>query len=93
MSERVVCTVGELAMRIKAQLEDQFPAVWVEGEISNLRTPSSGHAYFTLKDDTAQLRCVLFRGRSHTCPLTLPSPPMGERVPTSIPLPSGERAG
>jgi exodeoxyribonuclease VII large subunit len=50
-------------MRIKAQLEDQFPAVWVEGEISNLRTPSSGHAYFTLKDDTAQLRCVLFRGR------------------------------
>jgi exodeoxyribonuclease VII large subunit len=37
--------------------------VWVEGEISNLRTPSSGHAYFTLKDDGAQLRCVLFRGR------------------------------
>ena len=63
MSERVVCTVSELATRIKAQLEDQFPAVWVEGEISNLRTPSSGHAYFTLKDDGAQLRCVLFRGR------------------------------
>src|SRR5258705_278353 len=63
MSERAVCTVSELAMRIKASLEDQFPAVWVEGEISNLRTPSSGHAYFTLKDDTAQLRCVLFRGR------------------------------
>ena len=37
--------------------------MWVEGEISNLRTPSSGHAYFTLKDDAAQLRCVLFRGR------------------------------
>jgi exodeoxyribonuclease VII large subunit len=63
MSERVVCTVSELALRIKASLEDQFPAVWVEGEISNLRTPSSGHAYFTLKDDTAQLRCVLFRSR------------------------------
>jgi exodeoxyribonuclease VII large subunit len=63
MSERVVCTVSELAVRIKASLEDQFPAVWVEGEISNLRTPSSGHAYFTLKDDGAQLRCVLFRGR------------------------------
>ncbi len=63
MSERVVCTVSELAMRIKASLEDRFPAVWVEGEISNLRTPSSGHAYFTLKDDGAQLRCVLFRGR------------------------------
>jgi exodeoxyribonuclease VII large subunit len=63
MSERVVCTVSELAMRIKEQLEEHFPAVWVEGEISNLRTPSSGHAYFTLKDDAAQLRCVLFRGR------------------------------
>jgi exodeoxyribonuclease VII large subunit len=63
MSERVVCTVSELVMRIKETLEDRFPAVWVEGEISNLRTPSSGHAYFTLKDDGAQLRCVLFRGR------------------------------
>lgn len=63
MSERVVCTVSELTARIKASLEDRFPAVWVEGEISNLRTPSSGHAYFTLKDDGAQLRCVLFRGR------------------------------
>jgi len=63
MSERAVCTVSELVMRIKSVLEDQFPAVWVEGEISNLRTPSSGHAYFTLKDDGAQLRCVLFRGR------------------------------
>src|SRR5215475_364146 len=63
MSERVVCTVTELANRIKAQLEDKFPAVWVEGEISNLRLPSSGHVYFTLKDDGAQLRCVLFRSR------------------------------
>ncbi|HEU4439659.1 MAG TPA: exodeoxyribonuclease VII large subunit [Methylomirabilota bacterium] len=63
MSERVVCTVSELVMRIKATLEDRFPAVWVEGEISNLRIPSSGHAYFTLKDDGAQLRCVLFRSR------------------------------
>jgi len=63
MSERVVCTVTELANRIKAQLEDKFPAVWVEGEISNLRVPSSGHVYFTLKDDGAQLRCVLFRSR------------------------------
>lgn len=63
MSERVVCTVSELVMRIKATLEDRFPAVWVEGEISNLRIPSSGHVYFTLKDDGAQLRCVLFRSR------------------------------
>jgi exodeoxyribonuclease VII large subunit len=63
MTERVVCTVSELVLRIKETLEDRFPAVWVEGEISNLRIPSSGHVYFTLKDDGAQLRCVLFRSR------------------------------
>jgi exodeoxyribonuclease VII large subunit len=63
VAERAVFTVAELTARIKALLEDGFPAVWVEGEISNLRSPSSGHAYFTLKDDLAQLRCVLFRGR------------------------------
>ena len=63
MAERAVFTVSELTARIKGKLEDAFPAVWVEGEISNLRLPSSGHAYFTLKDDLSQLRCVLFRGR------------------------------
>ena len=50
-------------MRLKAALEETFPGVWVEGEISNLRTPGSGHAYFTLKDEGAQLSAVLFRGR------------------------------
>jgi exodeoxyribonuclease VII large subunit len=50
-------------VRLKAALEEAFPAVWVEGEISNLRTPGSGHAYFTLKDEGAQLSAVLFRGR------------------------------
>ena len=63
MRERAVLTVSQLSLRIKAALEDALPAVWVEGEVSNLRTPSSGHAYFALKDDAAQLRCVLFRSR------------------------------
>src|SRR4030095_10458022 len=63
VSERAVYSVSELTARIKEQLEGAFPAVWVEGEISNLRTPGSGHAYFTLKDETAQLRAVLFRNR------------------------------
>jgi exodeoxyribonuclease VII large subunit len=63
VAERAVFTVAELTARIKGQLEESFPAVWVEGEISNLRCPTSGHAYFTLKDDLAQLRCVLFRSR------------------------------
>jgi exodeoxyribonuclease VII large subunit len=63
MTDRTVLTVSELTARIKGALEEGFPAVWVEGEISNLRVPASGHAYFTLKDETAQLRAVLFRGR------------------------------
>ena len=63
MSERAVFTVSELTARITTQLEEGFPAVWVEGEISNLRLPASGHAYFTLKDEGAQLRAVLFKGR------------------------------
>jgi exodeoxyribonuclease VII large subunit len=63
MSERVVYTVTALTERIKTALEEAVPAVWVQGEISNLRVPGSGHAYFTLKDETAQVRAVLFRGR------------------------------
>ena len=61
--ERRVYTVSELTASIKATLEEGFPMMWVEGEISNLRTPSSGHAYFTLKDESAQISAVLFRGR------------------------------
>ena len=61
--ERQVYTVSELTGRLKAALEEAFPAVWVEGEISNLRTPGSGHSYFTLKDEGAQISGVLFRGR------------------------------
>src|SRR5437870_6920641 len=45
-------------------MEEKFPAVWVEGEISNFKVYGSGHAYFTLKDEGAQLRCVLFRTRT-----------------------------
>jgi exodeoxyribonuclease VII large subunit len=63
VSERRVYTVSELTASIKAALEEGFPMVWVEGEISNLRTPGSGHAYFTLKDEGAQVSAVLFRGR------------------------------
>jgi len=63
VSERPVLTVSALTQRIRAALEVSVPAVWVQGEISNLRMPGSGHAYFTLKDDAAQLRAVLFRNR------------------------------
>lgn len=57
-----VLSVTDLTRRVKDLLEDRFPSVWVEGEVSNLRLPSSGHIYFTLKDSGAQLAVVLFRG-------------------------------
>ena len=60
---RAVLTVSELTRRLQEVLEDRFPAVWVEGEISNFRLYGSGHAYFTLKDADAQVRAVLFRNR------------------------------
>ncbi len=63
-SDRQVWTVSELTARIKELIEERFPAFWVEGEISNLRVPSSGHVYFTLKDEDAQIKAVLFRNRS-----------------------------
>lgn len=59
--DRKVWQVSELARRIKAALEGDIGTVWVEGEISNCRRPASGHAYFTLKDATGQLRAVMFR--------------------------------
>jgi len=62
-SGRAVLTVSELTARLREALEERFPAVWVEGEISNYRLYGSGHAYFTLKDADAQLRAVLFRNR------------------------------
>ena len=55
-----VLTVTELTRRIKLSLENTFGAAWVSGEVSNLRTPASGHIYFSLKDESAQIRCVLF---------------------------------
>lgn len=53
--------VSELTEDIKYLLEDNFSGLWVEGEISNFSRPASGHCYFTLKDDGAQLNCVLWR--------------------------------
>jgi exodeoxyribonuclease VII large subunit len=59
--ERTILTVSQLSERIKIVLEDTFFDIWVEGEISNLRTPASGHAYLTLKDERSQIRAVLFK--------------------------------
>jgi exodeoxyribonuclease VII large subunit len=58
---RRVLTVSEITALVRDRLERGFPDLWIEGEVSNLRTPSSGHLYFTLKDQASQLRVVLFR--------------------------------
>jgi exodeoxyribonuclease VII large subunit len=64
-------TVSQLTRRIRSLLEASFGEVWVEGEISNLRVQSSGHQYFTLKDESAQVSCVLFRGSAVRLPMPL----------------------
>ncbi|MBP9764488.1 MAG: exodeoxyribonuclease VII large subunit, partial [Gammaproteobacteria bacterium] len=55
---KTVLTVSELNQSTQRLLEECFPAVWVEGEISNLVRPTSGHIYFSLKDPKAQIRCA-----------------------------------
>ena len=55
-------TVTRLVRRMKNLLEIEIGEIWVEGEISNLRRQASGHCYFSLKDEGAQISCVLFRG-------------------------------
>ena len=60
--DRDVFSVSRLNREAKALLEGSFPLLWVEGELSNLSRPASGHLYFTLKDAQAQVRCALFRG-------------------------------
>lgn len=59
--QRSVYSVSQLARETKNLLADVFPRVWVEGELSNLAQPASGHIYFTLKDENAQIRCAMFR--------------------------------
>ncbi|WP_461482591.1 exodeoxyribonuclease VII large subunit [Porticoccus sp.] len=59
----VTLTISQLNRRARQLLETHLPLVWVEGEISNLSRPASGHWYFTLKDEQAQVRCAMFRNR------------------------------
>ena len=59
-----VWSVSELNAEARAVLEDQFRSLWVTGEISNLARPGSGHMYFSLKDDAAEVRCAMFRGQN-----------------------------
>jgi exodeoxyribonuclease VII large subunit len=62
--ERRTWTVRDLVFAVRAQLEREFADAWVEGEISNFRAHDSGHLYFTLKDQNAQLSAVMFRSQA-----------------------------
>ncbi|GBC60687.1 exodeoxyribonuclease VII large subunit [Desulfonema ishimotonii] len=62
--QRQIYSVSELTSEIRALLEERFPLIWLTGEISNFRSPSSGHFYFTLRDDAAQISAVMFRGQN-----------------------------
>jgi len=62
--ERNVYTVSRLNREVRLLLERGLPGIWVEGEISNLARPSSGHWYFSLKDRDAQIRCAMFRQKN-----------------------------
>lgn len=74
---RRVYSITALNRAAKVILEQEFPLVWVEGEVSNLSRPASGHLYFSLKDEHAQIRCALFKSRAR---LLRHSPENGARV-------------
>jgi exodeoxyribonuclease VII large subunit len=61
--DRKVYSVSELNASIKNLLEESYPFVWIFGEVSNFRIPTSGHYYFTLKDRASQISAVMFRGQ------------------------------
>jgi exodeoxyribonuclease VII large subunit len=61
--KRKIYSVSELNAEIKSLLEENYPFIWISGEISNFRIPASGHFYFSLKDAVSQISAVMFRGR------------------------------
>jgi exodeoxyribonuclease VII large subunit len=61
-------SIGWLTAEAKAVLEGAFPPIWVKGEVSSFKTYPSGHSYFTLKDETSQLRCVIWKGAGYKIP-------------------------
>lgn len=64
MADKKILSVTRLVRKMRNLLEIELGEVWVEGEVSNTRRQASGHLYFTLKDDSAQMRCVMFRGNA-----------------------------
>jgi len=59
-----VYQVSQLTDEMRRLMEVSYPEIWIEGELSSLSTPASGHLYFSLKDERSQLRCAMFKGRA-----------------------------
>jgi exodeoxyribonuclease VII large subunit len=74
---RKVYSVSELNRSSKSLLENHFGLVWIEGEVSNLSIPQSGHWYFTLKDQNAQINCAFFKGKNR---FVKPLPKNGDKI-------------
>ncbi|MGD2122021.1 MAG: exodeoxyribonuclease VII large subunit [Gemmatimonadota bacterium] len=76
-AEPAVWTVSEINKAVRALLEEALPPLWVSGEVANWKRAASGHCYFTLKDESAQLRCVMWRGEAAKLPM---DPDEGMRI-------------
>ena len=72
-----ILTVTQLNRRARLTIERQFEIIWVSGELSNLSRPKSGHWYFTLKDEKAQVRCAMFANRNRSIQI---QPANGQQV-------------
>ncbi len=76
-TEKSIFSVSQLNRRARQLLETHLSLLWVDGEVSNLARPSSGHWYFTLKDENAQIRCAMFRNRNRSVNF---SPSNGQQI-------------
>ncbi len=67
--EPTVWTVSQINKAVRALLEENLTPLWISGEVTNWKRPASGHCYFTLKDESSQLRCVMWRGEAAKLPM------------------------
>ena len=68
---RTILSVTEINQQLKQYITSNFALLWIEGEVSNLARPTSGHIYFSLKDHNAQIRCVMFRMNNQRIPFKI----------------------
>ncbi len=76
-AEPTVWTVSQINKAVRALLEEALPPLWISGEVTNWKRASSGHCYFSLKDESSQLRCVMWRGEASKLPM---DPDEGMRI-------------